>query len=182
MIMNERITTKRKILFPLMALACVIISLSCSLYASETDWIFREARSFGTFSLGQDFKEVQGVLGAPDLKKDVQGGFLVKYEKPGIIFQVNGGSNAIQFIGSDRQGYKGASYKTPEGISVGSPRTLVEKHYSQPASVVPVKTKEFYPHSLEMALYASRGIAFHYDSSSKVAAIIIFNPNLFGCH
>jgi hypothetical protein len=164
----------------LTAILLMIALAHGSLCASNSVWTFIPASSFGSFTIGQDFHDILKALGEPDMKKDVQDARLMKYEKRGIIMQVNNGTNRVQFIGSDKQGFQGISYKTAEGITVGSPRSLVEKHYSSPTSIVPVRTREFYPRSVEMAIYAGRGISFHYDSTNNVAAIIVFDPKLFG--
>ncbi len=154
---------------------------NCSIADAETGevWIIEPGRSFGAISIGDDFSKVQKILGNPDKKKDVQNGLLMKYEKTGIVVQVNGANNKVQFIGTTQASGDSRIYKTKDGLAVGKERATVEKIYGAASSVIPSRSKDFYPQSQEVALYVSKGIAFHYDANNKVVVILVFDPSIF---
>lgn len=149
--------------------------------ASENVWSFVPARSFGTFHIGQDYAEIESTLGfKPDKVREVKDAYLVRFDSQGIIIQYNNFTNKVQFMGACKSGYKNISYMTTEGITVGSPKALVEKSYSTPTKMIPISNRDFYPKSEQLALYVEKGIAFHYDSNDCVVVILVFDPRLYG--
>lgn len=148
--------------------------------ALENIWYFTPSRSFGTFQIGQNYESLEKSLRCkPDKVKEVSGGYLARFDKPGIIVQYNSLTGNIQFIGACKSGYQKISYRTKEGITVGSTKALVESSFSTPTTVINVTTRDFYPDSECMALYADKGIAFHYDGQDRVVVIIVFDPSLY---
>jgi|GEM_PF-2177436 len=142
-------------------------------------WLIDPGQSFGAISIGDDFSEVRKILGNPDKKKEVQNGLLMKYDKAGIVVQVNGATNRVQFIGATVTSSNSRIYKTKDGISVGKERAGVEKIYGAATSIIKSQSRDIYPDSQEVALYVSRGIAFHYDTGNKVVVILVFDPSIF---
>jgi len=168
----------RKIIF--IAL-CVIIACIPGQAKEDDVWTLIPARSFGPLCIGQSFETVKNMFGdKPEQFKPVQNGYMVGYTSPGIIIQYHNFTQKIQFMGTNKKGYEDISYRTEEGITIGSPRSTVEKHYGAPNRVAQALTKEFYPTSNEIAYYMSEGIAFHYDMNNIVVVIIVFNPAIFG--
>lgn len=141
-------------------------------------WLIEPGQSFGAISIGDDFSEVRKIVGDPDKKKEVQNGLLMKYDKAGIVVQVNGATNKVQFIGATVASSSSRIYKTKDGLAVGKTRASVEKIYGPPPSIIQSKSKDIYPDSQEVALYVSRGIAFHYDAGNKVVVILVFDPSI----
>jgi len=142
-------------------------------------WLLEPGRSFGAISVGSSLSDLQKMLGEPDRKKEVQNGVLMKYDKPGIIVQVGSMTNAVQFVGTDRAANDSHVYKTKDGLAVGKSRAEVEKIYGPPASVIPCKSRDFYPLSEQVVLYVSKGIAFHYDAKGAISVILIFDSSIF---
>lgn len=161
-------------------LILLIITASLISFAADKAWMFVPASRFGSFSIGQDYEGIEQALGKPDTVKEVQDAFLVKFETRGIIVQYHNFSQKVHFIGACTRGYKDISYRTEEGISIGSTKAQVEQHYSTPTKLIPISTKDFYPRSEQLALYADKGIAFHYDAKGQVVVILVFDPVLFG--
>lgn len=142
-------------------------------------WLIEPGQSFGSISIGDDFTEVQKIFGKPDKKKEVQNGLLMKYDKAGIVVQLNGATGKVQFIGATVASSSSRIYKTKDGLAVGKTRASAEKIYGPPPSIIQSKSKDIYPDSQEVALYVSRGIAFHYDAGNKVVVILVFDPSIF---
>jgi hypothetical protein len=116
-------------------------------------------------------------LGNILVKKELNNGYtIVKYVN-GFISQYSP-DGRIAFIGlylkSDKiLFFKGRQFKVQN-------RAMVEKVLGQPSSTVPVTSKDLYPESVELCIYAKDGVSFQYDLSGKITAVLIFNPSLFG--
>lgn len=116
-------------------------------------------------------------LGNPILKKDLANGYTVLKYSEGFILQ-HGVDRKITFAGIySKEGkvllLKGKPFKI-------SDKADVENILGKPSSVVPVTSKDLYPESSELCIYAKDGVSFQYDLSGKITAVLIFKPSIFG--
>lgn len=163
-------------------LLLLLWSLSLAPVRSQPEKVYKitPARSIGQFAVGQDIEKVEKIFGKPDFIKTLAKGTLVKFDTPGMIVQYDTFSGEILFLGVSKAQYRGHRFVTGDGLCVGETKTSVERLYGKPDSMVDVTTRDAYPDSDKMAIYAGRGISFHYDKEGRILIIMVFPPSIFG--
>lgn len=161
----------------ILAALAIFALLAASPAPAAEQILITPAEGIGPCKIGNSFFGMR----KPEFSKRLQNGDVIaKYPSHGLIVQYQGYSGEIHFVGVDKASCGKTAYATTDGLRVGMPKSSVESIYGEPDQIVDVTSKDVYPASDKLAIYAKKGISFHYDESGKVVVIIVFSPAIFG--
>ena len=135
-----------------------------------------ESIRFGNYIISLEDAIKIEAYGTISLRKQLNGGnSIVKYSN-GIILQYDTNGKIV---------FAGLSTNSPlikfkDKLFKVSDKSSVSKLLGSASSVVPVTSKDLYPESYELNIYAKDGISFQYDEDGKVTVVMVFKPALFG--
>ncbi len=167
---------RTKISFTIVFSAVIILLCAGRIWANDIIDIVPSS-GIGSISLSSN---ISAINGSPVFRKALANGSaaIAKYAS-GMIVQYRLADGAVMFVGVEKSSFNGSVYTTKDGIKVGISKSDVERIMGEPSSIVPVTSKDIYPVSSLLAIYAEKGISVQYGDDGKVTVVLVFSPDLF---